>query len=401
VKRSTAAQCLLAALLLGVCGCALPRDLDLPDLAAIFTNEEKTPTLLAQVPLAAVPALADDSDENSLLACVRHSLDQLERLPLERTYQTEAGPVQVADLLRTLTLFQQALVASPRPIDWRALLGDRFRLLRAAPPGGLLFTGYFQPELRAAREPSERYAYPLYEVPYDLVRMDRSAQCPECEQATTIGRLEGDRLVPYYSRAEIDGYGVLRDRDAELAWVDDPVDLFLLHVQGSGLLRFEDGTAMRVGFAGSNGREYRSIGKILVDAGKVPLESASLESLRRYLREHPAERDEILFANERYVFFRPLPVGPIGSLGVPLVPGRSIAVDPGFYPLGGLAWIRTERPGEDGATVGVARFACVQDAGAAIAGPGRVDVFWGGGVEAERMAGGMRAGGEMLLLLAR
>lgn len=402
MTRASAALGLVAALLLGLPGCALWHDLGLPEVPLpSFLEDDEPPPPLAEVAPASLPPLADDSDPASLLTCVRRSLRQLERLPPERAYPTAAGRVRVAELVRTLTLFEQILETAPEPHDWSALLRERFRFLRAAPAGGLLFTGYFQPELRAAREPSERWAHPLYEVPDDLVRTDHSEQCPECEHATTIGRQENGRLVPYHSRAEIDGDGALRGRDLELAWVDDPIDLFFLHVQGSGLLRFEDGTAMQVGFAGSNGREYRSIGKLLVESGGVPLESASLATLRDYLRARPEERDRILFANERYVFFRPLPIGPIGSLGVPLTAGRSVAVDPGSYPLGSLVWIHSQRPGEAGAPVPLSRFACVQDAGAAIAGPGRVDVFWGAGPEAERIAGPMRAAGDMLLLLAR
>jgi membrane-bound lytic murein transglycosylase A len=158
---------------------------------------------------------------------------------------------------------------------------------------------------------------------------------------------------------------------------------------------------MQVGFAASNGRTYRSIGKLMVDAGKVPLQTASLQTLQEYLRAHPQERDAILFANERYIFFRPVPVGPIGSFGVPLTPGRSIAVDPAMYPLGGLAWIHTQRPEDEGDNVPLQRFVCAQDAGAAIAGPGRIDVFWGAGAEAARIAGPMRSPGEIYLLLAR
>lgn len=395
MKRA-AALVLVAALQLGSAGCAYLRDLGLP----LPADEESKPgKLLVEVEGDAVPGFGDDSDADTLLACLHQSLDELARLPPERSYVTAIGPVTVADLQRTIELFLQTIAAGPRHIDWRAILAGRFRVYRAEPRAGLLFTGYYQPELAASRQRTERFAYPLYRVPDDLVRAERREQCPSCEEM--IGRNDNGSIVPYYSRAEIDGYGELDDRDLELAWVEDPIDLFFLHVQGSGLLRFEDGTAMQVGFAASNGRKYKSIGKMLVESGKVPLQTASLESLRQYLRDHPGERDAILYSNERYIFFRPVPVGPIGSFGVPLTPGRSIAVDPAAYPLGSLAWIRSQRPGEDGGEVPLARFVCAQDAGAAIAGPGRVDVFWGNGPEAERIAGPMRAPGEMFLLLAK
>lgn len=376
-----------AALALGAGGCALTGSL--PGRS------------LVEVPADSLPAFADDSDVSSLLECVRRSLDQLDRLPADRSYQTGGERVTVADLQRTLSTFQDAVLAAPRPIDWNALLGGRFRVVRGAPASGFLFTGYFEPELAASRERSERFRHPIYRVPDDLVQIDLSAYCPSCGATSAIGRIKDHGLVPYYSRAEIDGDGVLDGQEAELAWLEDPIEVYFLHVQGSGLLHFSDGTRMQVSFAGSNGRDYRSIGKLLVEQGKVPLESASLQTLRQYLRDHPQEREAILFANERYVFFRPVPVGPIGSLGVPLTPGRSIAVDPGAYPLGSLAFIHTERPGESNARVPLSRFVCAQDAGAAITGPGRVDVFWGEGADAERVAGPMRSPGVMYMLLAR
>lgn len=397
MSRARTTLALLAAAFLGAGGCALVRDLGGP---AVVEPPPKPP-LLVELRPESFPVFADDADVGGLRNCILQSLDQLGRLPAERTYATPAGPVSVADLRRGLTVFLQALDGAPRPVDWRGLITGRFRVLHANPEGGVLFTGYYQPELRAAREPSERFAYPLYRTPDDLVHVDRREQCPTCETTSLIGRSEEGDVVPYYSRADIDGGGILAGRELELAWVEDPIDLFFLHVQGSGRLRFDDGTAMQVGFAASNGRPYRSIGKLLVDSGKVPLQTASLETLRQYLRDHPEERDAVLFSNERYVFFRPLPVGPVGSLGVPLTPGRSIAVDPAVYPLGSLVWIDTERPAESGGWASLDRFVCAQDAGAAIAGPGRVDVFWGAGAEAERIAGPMRSRGEVYLLLAR
>ena len=356
---------------------------------------------LVEIPADALPTFTDDSDVASLLECVRRSIDQLERLPPDRAYQTGGERVTVADLQRTLSTFQDAVLSAPRPIDWNSLLASRFRIVRGAPPSGFLFTGYFEPELAASRDRSARFRYPIYRVPDDLVQVDISTYCPACGANQVIGRVKEHGLVPYYSRSEIDGDGVLDGQEAELAWLEDPVDVYFLHVQGSGMLQFGDGSRMQVGFAGSNGRDYRSIGKLLVEQGKVPLESASLQTLRQYLRDHPDEREAILFANERYIFFRPIPVGPIGSLGVPLTPGRSIAVDPGAYPLGSLAFIHTERPGESNARVPLSRFVCAQDAGAAITGPGRVDVFWGEGADAERIAGPMRSQGVMYMLLAR
>ena len=162
--------------------------------------------------------------------------------------------------------------------------------------------------------------------------------------ARRVGRLEGDRLVPYYSRAEIDHKGALRGRGYEIAWTKDPVDNFFLQIQGSGILKLPDGRRLQVGYAGQNGLPYRSIGRLLIEGGKIPREEMSMQRLRRYLAEHPAERDEIMAYNESYVFFRFLSEGPLGTLEVPVSAGRSIATDLRLFPKGALGFVYSERP---------------------------------------------------------
>lgn len=348
-----------------------------------------------------LPLFADDSDRTSLLHAVDRSLDQLARLPDERASNVAGRQVTVADLRRTLEILRAAVVSAPAPIDWTGLVRDRFEILRTLPDTPLLVTGYYEPELTASRERTDRFRHPLYRLPDDLVDIDLGQFCAACAGTVRAGRVTGRDFVPYPSRRQIDAEGALIGREAELAWLDDPVEVFFLHVQGSGVLRFADGSAMRVSFAGSNGRPYRSLGKMLVERGDIPLERVSLQSLKDYLRAHPGERDDLLYANERYIFFRPVPVGPIGSFNVPLTPGRSLAVDPNAYPLGSLLFLRSERPGESGATLPLARFVCAQDTGAAITGPARADLFWGTGSAAARIAGPMRSGGALYLLLAR
>ncbi len=367
---------------------------------ALHLAEAPPPPMAGLVEVDRLPLFADDSDRDSMLRALEQSRAQLDRLPPGRTYALPNRTVTVAELRRTLDLFRAAVASAPPPIDWTALIAGRFQVLRAAPAGALLFTGYYEPELRASRERSERFRYPLYQLPSDLVDIDLGKFCSACAGTIAAGRVKDGKFRPYYTRAEIER-GALAGREQELAWLDDPIDAFFLHVQGSGLLRFDDGTFMRVSYAGSNGRPYRSIGKILVERGAIPLEDVSLQSLEDYLRAHPQERDSLLDQNERYIFFRPVPVGPIGSMGVPLTPGRSIAVDPKAYPLGALSFIRAERPGVSGAQLPLARFVFPQDTGAAITGPARVDVFWGSGKAAERIAGPMRSSGELYLLLAR
>jgi membrane-bound lytic murein transglycosylase A len=186
-------------------------------------------------------------------------------------------------------------------------------------------------------------------------------------------------------------------------WLDDPIDRFFLHIQGSGLVRLPGGTQLRVGYAADNGKPYQSIGKLLLDRGKLQPGNATSLGIRRYLKTHPQERDTILFHNSRYIFFKLVSDGPLGSLGVPLTPGRSLAVDPAVYPLGGLAFIHTKRPlsNHDNQVTWKKffRFVLLQDTGAAITGPARADLFWGHAAESE--AGLMAQRGQLYLLVKK
>jgi len=198
----------------------------------------------------------------------------------------------------------------------------------------------------------------------------------------------------------------LRGRGLELFWLRNPVDGFFLHVQGSGQIRLPDGQVQRVNYAGSNGYPYYSIGRVLLEEGRLPRDAMSLQGLRRYFRDHPEETARVLYRNPRYVFFRPVAQGPQGNLGVLLIPGRSIATDQRLFPPGGLAFVQMQQPvfnaqGEITAWQSAARFVLNHDTGSAITGPGRVDLFWGSGPQAEMAAGHMQHTGKLFFLLKR
>ncbi len=339
--------------------------------------------------------LRDDSDPATLQRAAAQSLEYYRRLPEDRELTLLDRKVTVREVRSVV----ESLFAQPLPPGNAAVLCDRFRLLRANLPRPLLVTGYYQPELDARRRRSERFRYPLYALPDNRVEVDLTPFCPACAGRRAVGRVVQGELVPYYTRAEIDA-GALEGHARVIAWLADPVDAFFAQVQGSALLRFEDGVHMQIGFNGSNGRPYTSIGRVLVDAGKMSVAGVSLASLKAYLRAHPDERDAILARNERYVFFRVVAAGPVGSLGVPLTAGRSLAADPRVYPPGALVLLQIEA-GTAGRPRTISRLALLQDAGAAIEGPERLDVFWGSGETAEAIAGGMRAPGEIYFLLPR
>lgn len=262
-----------------------------------------------------------------------------------------------------------------------------------------LVTGYYEPLLRGSRSKSSVYRYPVYGVPDDLVVVDLASVTPELRNLRLRGRLQGRRLVPYWSRAQIDG------RNGEfpapvIAWVADPVDLFFLQVQGSGQILLETGERVRVGYADQNGHPYRSVGRYLVERGELALEQASMQSIKAWAAANPEKLQETLNYNSSYVFFRELadPRGPVGALGVPLVAEYSLAVDRRFVPLGAPVYLATTQPLSE---TPLSRLMAAHDTGGAIRGVVRADFFWGTGDEAGATAGRMRQQGRLWLLWPR
>lgn len=262
-----------------------------------------------------------------------------------------------------------------------------------------LVTGYYEPLLHGSFTRSARYRYPLYKQPADLLAVELGELYPELKNKTVRGRLQGNRILPYYSRADIDS-GRRPLAGQELLWVDDPVALFFLHVQGSGRVRLADGRSLGVGYADQNGHPYQSIGRRLVDMGELKLEQVTLQSIRAWLQQHPEQAAELFAANPSFVFFRLRETGapgPLGKLNVPLTPQRSLAVDPAYVPLGVPVWLDTTLPDADSERY--RRLVFAQDGGGAIRGPLRADLFFGHGDEAERLAGGMKQPGRLFVLL--
>ena len=265
-----------------------------------------------------------------------------------------------------------------------------------------LFTGYYEPEVNGSRTPGGGYATPLLGRPDDLVQADLGAFSPDLHGRHVTGRLQGDQLVPYYDRAAIMG-GALSQRRLDLLWLADPVDAFVLQIQGSGRVRLPDGQTVRVSYAGQNGRPYVPLGRVLAERGAIPLKQVSIQSIRAWLAAHPDQADAMMDQNPSYVFFRELDdlhpdQGPPGALGATLTPGRSIAVDQRFIPLGAPVFVATTDPLDHRP---LDRLMLAQDLGGAIRGPVRADIFWGWDRDAEARAGLMDAHGADYLLLPR
>jgi len=358
------------------------------------------------LPLArlAPPIIKDDLDAQSLRAAIRNSTTYLQKLPPDRLVGEAPQRLTAKDVLDSLQAFEPLLEVWSCAACLNRELAARFELVPSSVDPGLsevLYTGYYQPMIDASLTPTEEYRYPIYGQPPDLVIAE-----PANNGEKNIGRVEQDHFVPYYSRQEIDQFGALQGRGLEIAWVKDPVELFFLHIQGSGLLRLTDGTVIHVGYAAQNGRPYRSIGRLLIDTGKVAQDEMSMQRLRRYLADNPQEQNEIFAYNESYVFFRLVPNGPLGSLEVPVTPGRSIATDSRLFPKGALALIQTDMPiiGSEGQLAGwrpVTRFVLNQDTGGAIRGLQRADIYFGPGEEAAGPAGFMNRAGKIYFLVLK
>ncbi|MBB5019261.1 membrane-bound lytic murein transglycosylase A [Chitinivorax tropicus] len=283
----------------------------------------------------------------------------------------------------------------------RRFYETRFVPLRVANADGStegLITGYYEPLLNGALTRDERHRFPLYGVPDDLLTIDLGEVYPDLKGLRLRGRIEGRKVVPYYSREQIEK-GAARLGGKELAWVDDEVEAFFLQIQGSGRIKLPDGRMLRVNYADQNGHPYKAIGKTLIDRGELPPGQASMQAIQAWALQNPDKLAEILNSNPSFIFFRTLPNkegGPQGALGVPLTDAASVAVDPKFIPLGAPVFLATNWPNTDRP---LHRLMLAQDTGGAIRGAVRADFFWGFGKEAGQQAGRMKQRGKMWVLL--
>ncbi len=358
---------------------------------------------------SAPPSLLDQGDPASLRTAVASSLDYLAGLPADSPLDFGVRAVPAGRVHAGLAALHDFLATDPTPAALADWIGARFDVVESVgnADGEVLFTGYYEPVVPGCRERTERCAVPVYGPPADLVRIPLRAFDPGLPDRRLTGRVtDAGTVVPYYTRREIREEEALAGRGLEIAWVEDRVDLFFVEVQGSGAIRFPDGGELGIGVGASNGRPYRSIGRFLIDEGLVPAEEMSMQAIRRYLAAHPEEIPRVLDHNESFIFFRTRDTPPIGSLGQPVTPVRSIATDYRIFPRGALAFIDTHRPTVDSAGRVVdgeplRRFMLNQDTGGAIRGPGRVDVFWGRGDDAAETAGRMQQTGRLFFLVPR
>ena len=398
-------------------------DVSPPPGGSIASQAEVLPldaaSALRAVPPSQMPPLFDraaagpdgKADWASLRLALDRNLRWLAGRPQNREYTYGEHKISVGRLRSELRAVRDWLDEDPTPESFAARVVQRFDVVEsvgrpATKPGekGMLITGYYEPEIEASPRRRSGYQVPIYGPPGGLIRVDLGQWSNDWQGRRVAGLLRGGSLVPFPDRAALRSDPILKGR--EIAWAKNEVDLFFLEVQGSGSLRYPDGSVRRIGYAGANGRTYRSIGKLLIDRGEIPRHRMSMQSLRTWLAENPQHVQSVLDYNQSVVFFRFLDGPPVGNLGFPVTPGRSVAVDQKLMPPGGFGFLVTDMPTPtaDGGTLvegPLTRFVFAQDTGGAIRGADRADFFWGPGREAAGRAGVMKQPGRLFFFVPR
>lgn len=265
-------------------------------------------------------------------------------------------------------------------------------------PDGL-FTGYYEAALKGSKTRSGVYQYPLRARPDDLVMVDLGAFREELKGQRIAGRVTDGNLKPYETHAEILEGRLPPSQDKTLVWVDSPIDAFFIQIQGSGVVSMDDGSIMRVGYAGQNGHPYYAVGRELVKTGQLNKDDVSMQAIKDWMIKNPAKAKDLMTTNKSYVFFREVEgAGPVGGQGVALTANRSLAIDRSLIPYGIPVWLMAEHPS---GAASIHQLMVTQDTGGAIQGPVRGDYFWGYGAQAEQMAGAMKSKGRYWFLLPK
>lgn len=348
---------------------------------------------LVRVNPSQMPDFIDEGDREGLINAAKQSAGYYRSLPPDRKINLGPDTPSAREMAESLDYFL-SIVESGRKNIQEILLRD-FTVYSSVGSGGqgtVVFSSYYEHSLRASLRHTSRYQYPLYGRPGDLDEITENGE------RKVFRRGSGGRR-PYYTREEIDIGNALNGRGLEIAWAEDPVDIFFLQVQGSGWLLLPNGEKRRVRYAGNNGHPFKSVGGYMIAQGLISKEKFSRKAMVDYLARHPDDRQKILNANPRYVFFKidngPTSPWAYGSLNVPLTPGRSVAMDPAVFPPGALAWMETQGKSK------VRRFVFNQDEGGAIKGPSRVDYFAGSGEDAEKFAFGFWEKGRLYFLVKK
>ncbi len=351
----------------------------------------------------------DDMSRESLKEAILKQLSVMEHADLTRRVRLGPRRVTRQHLVDTLHAFMDLVEQDISEEEFNRRLNEQFEVItagyhRAGRP--VVFTGYYTPIIPARREKSQNFIYPLYQKPewYPETRAGLNPPgTPRLEPGYHLTQIRDRTLL---TREDIDGGQALSNQQLELAWLQDDLERYFLHIQGSGYLAFPDGTLQAVQYMASNHFPYHSVGKQMLKDGVIKSAQGSMQGMKQYFRDHPEDIDKYLFRNNRYIFFQNSDSSPRGSGGAELVAGRSIATDKSLYPAGGLVFITVEKPilNDELEITGwqkVSRFVIDQDTGSAIKGPGRVDLYFGVGEPAGAAAGHYKRTGHMTYLLKK
>lgn len=376
----------------------------------------------SRVPLEKWPQFADHGDQSSLLRAIDRQVDWFDRNQPDKSWDFAGAKRNWRDMRDSLVVFRDVVVACDGDLTCLQNRLERdFELYQMTLENGgdILVTGYHAPVFRGSLTPSERYRFPLYRKPGDLVQIAAGEYDPQIlkvgerlVRGIVYGRYDADShsVRPYFTRAEIDLEKALEGRDLEIAYLESYMDQFLFHVQGGGFIQLDKGGVIKVDFAGKNGWPYRSIGRALVDEGRIPKDEISIPAIKQYFSNHPGEEQRVCMLNASYVFYTwdgqvheglNHDIFPHGVLGFPVTPKRSIATDKRLFAGGGLAWLSARQRDGEGETRPFSGFVIDQDTGGAIQGA-HIDFFLGAGPEAEKDAGLLLdEGGQVYFLVAR
>jgi len=376
----------------------------------------KEPKDIPQTPLIKVlphnyPQFSDSRSFEGLNRSIDQSLVYFKRVPLSRKYTYGKDIFDAGHMIRSMEAFQALLAKNPSLRELNGRIKKEFLVYKSvgSEEDRVLFTGYYEPTYRGSLEPDPTYAFPIFSKPEDLLQIDLSLFSDKYKGHKRLtARVNSDtrRVIPYYSRKEINAIPDFMDRATPVAWLESRVDRFFLEIQGSGRVTLDQGEELRVHYAGSNGNAYRSVGRYLIKKNEIAKADMSMQAIRAWLENNPHRMDEVLHHNESFVFFKTEEGGPFGSINVEVTPLRSIATDQKIFPNGGLCFVQAALPDphlleplEQWEKVSL--FVLNQDTGGAIRGPGRADLFCGNGPYAEFTAGHMNIPGQLYFLVLK